>query len=42
MGYVDPFEAIAAISAIGLTLKSLGKDVDYSGAVTAALHEVSK
>ncbi len=41
MGYVDPFDLIAAISAIGLSLRNFGKGVDCSGAVAAALHEMS-
>jgi aspartate aminotransferase-like enzyme len=42
MGYVDPFDVVAAISAIGLCLRNIGKNVDCSGAVTAALVEVAK
>jgi aspartate aminotransferase-like enzyme len=42
MGYVDAFDVVAAVSAIGLTLRNLGADADCSGAVTAALSEVSK
>jgi aspartate aminotransferase-like enzyme len=41
MGYVDPFDVIAAISAVGLTLKLLGKESDTNNAVAAALNEVS-
>jgi aspartate aminotransferase-like enzyme len=37
MGYVDPFEVSAAISAIGLCLASSGANVDTSGATIACL-----
>lgn len=37
MGYVDPFEVSAAISAIGLCLASSGAKVDMSGATIACL-----
>lgn len=40
MGYVDPFDVIAAISAIGSTLKRQGQRVDPGAAVVAALNEV--
>lgn len=41
MGYVDPFDLLAAISGIGLTLRRLGKDVDDKRAVTTALKELA-
>jgi aspartate aminotransferase-like enzyme len=41
MGYVDPFEIVAAISAIGITLTKLGEKRDVGLAVTTALREIS-
>jgi len=40
MGYVDPFEVVSSISAIGLTLKSMGASVDVGHAATQCLSEL--
>ena len=42
MGYVDAFEVINAITAIGLTAKSLGASVDIAQAFLVCLEELQK
>lgn len=40
MGFVDPFDTLNAITAIGLTIKALGGKADTAKAVAACLSEV--
>jgi aspartate aminotransferase-like enzyme len=40
MGYVDPFDIIAVISAIGRTLNKLGYKADVGTAVSTILQEI--
>lgn len=40
MGFVDPFDAIAGVSAIGLTMNKLGASVDVDAAVSAMMKEL--
>jgi aspartate aminotransferase-like enzyme len=42
MGYVDPFDVVAAISAVGMTFTKLGITSNVGDAVLAALDEASK
>jgi aspartate aminotransferase-like enzyme len=41
MGFVDPFEILSAVSAVGLTLRGLGLKSDHLNATAAALEEMS-
>jgi len=40
MGFVDPFDAITGVSAIGLTMNKLGASVDVGAAVSAMMKEL--
>jgi aspartate aminotransferase-like enzyme len=40
MGFVDPFDVIAGITAIGLSLNKLGARVDVAKALSSILSEV--
>ena len=40
MGFVDPFDVMASISALGLTISALGVPVDIAHATTASLAEL--
>jgi aspartate aminotransferase-like enzyme len=40
MGFVDPFDVVAGISAIGLTINTLGGSVNVPNAIAAALGEL--
>lgn len=42
MGFVDPFDVLAGISAIGMTIHKLGGSVDVPSAIAAALGELEK
>jgi aspartate aminotransferase-like enzyme len=40
MGFVDPFDTLNAITAIGLTIKALGGEADTAAAIAACLSKV--
>ncbi len=40
MGFVDPFEILSAVSAVGLTLRTLGSECDHLKATASTLEEM--
>jgi aspartate aminotransferase-like enzyme len=40
MGFVDPFDTLNAVTAIGLTIRALGGQVDTATAIAACLPKV--
>jgi aspartate aminotransferase-like enzyme len=40
MGFVDPFDVTAGITALGLSLRKLGTPVDVAAALSTILPEV--
>ena len=40
MGYVDPFDVVASVAAVGLSLKSLGAEADVGAASAACLQHL--
>jgi aspartate aminotransferase-like enzyme len=42
MGFVDPFDVLAGVTAIGLTLNKLGASTDVAKAMSAMTLEMGK